>query len=95
MCSIHLQYAVGQTGLFNGAEYAGNLGPVAGGEGKPHIVGVVAQVVGMVADESVLTDGKVDLGKLQPVMFDSSATAYRVIGENVGGAWNAGGKFAE
>jgi flavin reductase (DIM6/NTAB) family NADH-FMN oxidoreductase RutF len=55
---------------------------------------VVAQVVGMVADDSVLTDGKVDLGKLQPVMFDSSARAYRVIGENVGGAWNAGGKFA-
>ena len=56
---------------------------------------VVAQIVGMAADESVLTDGKVDLGKLQPLMFDSSATAYRVIGENVGGAWNAGGKFAE
>ncbi len=56
---------------------------------------VVAQIVGMVADDSVLTDGKVDLGKLQPVVFDSSARAYRVIGENVGGAWSAGGKFAE
>ena len=56
---------------------------------------VVAQIVGLVADDSVLTDGKVDLGKLQPLMFDSSATAYRVIGENVGGAWKAGGKFTD
>lgn len=56
---------------------------------------VVARIVGMTADESVLTDGKVDLSKLQPIMFDSSANAYRVIGENVGGAWQAGRKFME
>ncbi|SDA14352.1 NADH-FMN oxidoreductase RutF, flavin reductase (DIM6/NTAB) family [Ruminococcus sp. YE71] len=56
---------------------------------------VVAQIVGMTADESVLTDGKVDLGKLNPLMFDSSARAYREIGGIVGGAWDAGKKFAE
>ena len=56
---------------------------------------VVAQIVGLVADDSVLTDGKVDLGKLQPIMFDSSAKAYRVIGDIAGGAWEAGGKFAK
>ena len=54
---------------------------------------VTAKIVGMTADESVLTDGKVDLSKLQPIMYDSSAKTYRVIGENVGGAWDAGRKF--
>lgn len=56
---------------------------------------VVGKIVGMTADESVLTDGKVDLSKLEPIMFDSSANAYRVIGENVGGAWQAGRKFMD
>lgn len=51
---------------------------------------IVAEIAGMVADESVLTDGKVDLGKLQPVMFDSSFLCYREIGANVGGAWSVG-----
>lgn len=51
---------------------------------------VVGEIVGMAADESVITDGKVDLEKLQPVMFDSSALCYREIGANVGGAWNIG-----
>lgn len=54
---------------------------------------VVAQIIGLKADESVLTDDKVDLYKLNPLVFDSSALAYRVIGEIAGGAWNAGKKF--
>jgi leucyl-tRNA synthetase len=49
--------------------------------------------VGTVADESVFTDDKVDLSKVQPIMYDSSAKAYRVIGEKVAGAWDAGKKF--
>ena len=51
---------------------------------------VVGEIVGMSADETVLTDGKVDLEKLNPVMFDSSAMCYREIGANIGGAWNIG-----
>ena len=54
---------------------------------------VVGEIVGMSADESVLTNGKVDLDKLQPVMFDSSILCYREIGANVGGAWNVGKKL--
>ena len=54
---------------------------------------VVAEIVGMKADDSVLTDGKVDLDKLNPIMFDTVALCYREIGANVGGAWNAGKKF--
>ena len=51
---------------------------------------VVARIVGMTADDSVLTDGTVDLDKLQPIMFDSAARTYRVIGNVTGGAWDAG-----
>ena len=54
---------------------------------------VVAEIVGMKADESVLTDGKVDLSKVHPIMFDTVAKCYREIGEIVGGAWSAGKKF--
>ena len=54
---------------------------------------VVAEIVGMKADESVLTDGKVDPSKVHPIMFDTVAKCYREIGEIVGGAWSAGKKF--
>ena len=54
---------------------------------------IVAEIVGMQADESVLTDGAVDLDKLHPIMFDTVAKCYREIGANIGGAWAAGKKF--
>ena len=54
---------------------------------------IVAEIVGMKADESVLTDGAVDLDKLHPIMFDTVAKCYREIGANIGGAWAAGKKF--
>jgi len=56
---------------------------------------LIGEVVNMSADERILTDGKVDLEKLQPVVFDASAVSYRAIGEIVGGAWNIGKKFTE
>lgn len=54
---------------------------------------VVAEIVGLKADEKVLTDGKVDLGKVRPVVFDTIALCYREVGASVGGAWNAGKTF--
>ena len=56
---------------------------------------LVGEVVNMSADESILTDGKVDLEKLQPIVFDAAGMCYRAIGEVVGGAWNAGKKFTK
>ena len=53
---------------------------------------VVAEIVNMSVDESVLTGGKVDLDKVHPIMFDSSALCYREIGASVGGAWDVGKK---
>lgn len=54
---------------------------------------LIGEVVNMSADESVLTDGKVDLSKLQPVCFDSASNTYRVIGEAVADAFSSGKKF--
>lgn len=57
---------------------------------------VVGEIVNMSADESILdADGNIDLGKLQPVIFDSSTNSYRVVGEKVGDAWGSGKVFQE
>ena len=57
---------------------------------------VVGEVVNMSADESILDeDGNIDLGKLQPVIFDSSKNTYRVVGEKVGDAWGSGKRIQE
>ena len=56
---------------------------------------LVGEVMNMSADESILTDGKVDLGKLKPIVFDAAAMSYRSIGEEVGKAWGAGKVFIE
>ena len=57
---------------------------------------VVGEVINMSADESILdAEGKIDLGKLQPVIFDSSKNTYRVVGEKVGDAWGAGKAIQE
>ena len=51
---------------------------------------LIGEIVSSQADESVLTDGKVDLGKLRPIIFDPSFNAYRVVGEIVGAAFRDG-----
>ena len=56
---------------------------------------LVGEVVNMSADDSILTDGKVDLDKLQPIVFDAVAMTYRALGDVVGKAWGAGKKFCE
>ena len=56
---------------------------------------LVGEVVNMSADERILTDGKVDLEKLRPIVFDAASMTYRALGEVVGKAWGAGKKFME
>ena len=56
---------------------------------------LVGEVVNMSADACILTDGKVDLGKLQPIVFDAAANTYRALGDVVGQAWGSGKKFTE
>ena len=54
---------------------------------------LIGEVVNQSADESVLTDGKIDLAKLKPIVFDAAGMCYRALGDVVGGAWAAGKKF--
>ena len=59
--------------------------------GEMHVVG---EVVNMQADESILdAQGKVDLGKLSPISYDSASHSYRVLGDVVGKAFKDGNKL--
>ncbi len=51
---------------------------------------LVGKIVAEQADESILTDGKVDMDKMQPIMFDIGTSTYRVIGPVVGKAFHDG-----
>ena len=51
---------------------------------------LIGEIVASQADENILTDGKVDLGKLKPIIFDPSFNVYRVVGEAVGNAFKDG-----
>lgn len=51
---------------------------------------LVGEIVHVSADESILTDGKVDLGKMEPICFDEYAGVYRRVGEAVGKAFHEG-----
>ena len=51
---------------------------------------LVGKIVSSQIDEKVLTDGRVDLDKMQPIMFDVSTSTYRVIGPVVGKAFHDG-----
>ena len=67
----------------------------ADNEAQRHLqIGMEAQV--WPADESILDEaGNIDLGKLQPVIFDSAKNEYRVVGEKVGTAWGSGKAIQE
>lgn len=51
---------------------------------------IVGKVVNWSADEKILTNGKVDITKLRPVIFNSADLNYYVVGDSVGKAWNIG-----
>lgn len=51
------------------------------------------EIVNVSVDESAMTDGKVDITKVQPITVDPFNGTYHVIGEAVGKAWNSGKKY--
>lgn len=51
---------------------------------------LVGKIVNLSADESVLTDGKIDVSKLRPITYDSLGHGYYVLGEKVGNAFKDG-----
>ncbi len=56
----------------------------------PESCRLVGRIVNISMDESVLTDGNVDLYKLRPICYDSFHHGYHVIGERVGNAFSDG-----
>ena len=54
---------------------------------------LVGEIVNVSADESVLTDGKVDPKKLKPITFDPINNTYIGLGEKVGDAFRDGNKI--
>ena len=51
---------------------------------------LVGEIVNVSADESVVTDGAVDITKVRPISFDPFGNAYFGIGQKVGNAFKDG-----
>lgn len=56
---------------------------------------VIGEIVNTIADPAILTDGNIDLDKLQPIVFDMATVSYRSVGGIVGKAWGSGKVFVE
>ena len=54
---------------------------------------LIGEIVNVSADESVITDGKIDPKKLKPIAFDPCNNAYLAMGDKVGDAFNIGMKL--
>ena len=53
----------------------------------------IGEIVESYAEESVLTDGKVDIGRTKPLLFDMSSVHYWSIGQPGAKCWNVGKKM--
>lgn len=56
----------------------------------PETCRMVGRIVNVCAEESVLTEGKIDPSKLRPITYDAMNHAYYVLGEKVGNAFHDG-----
>lgn len=54
---------------------------------------LTGEIVNVCADESVLTDGKIDVRKLRPISFDPMGSAYFGVGDKVGRAFSDGARL--
>ncbi len=54
---------------------------------------IYGEVVGVLADEEILTDGKIDVFKLNPIAYESASHSYITLGEKVGKAFCDGAKL--
>ena len=54
---------------------------------------LVGRIVNVSADEKILTDGKIDLGKLRPITYDPCNHDYIELGAKVGNAFSDGKKL--
>lgn len=51
---------------------------------------LVGEIINVSADENILTDGKIDLSKFRPIIFDPANNDYVALGEKVGKAFSDG-----
>lgn len=51
---------------------------------------MIGEIVNVLADEKILTDGKIDLSKFKPITYDSAGHSYITLGEVVGRAFSDG-----
>ena len=51
------------------------------------------EIVNVCADESILTDGKIDPAKLRPIVYDPANNDYLEIGAKVGNAFSDGNRL--
>jgi flavin reductase (DIM6/NTAB) family NADH-FMN oxidoreductase RutF len=50
----------------------------------------IGEIVETHAEESVLTEGKIDVSKVRPLLFDMNTVKYWSLGTAVGGCWDVG-----
>lgn len=55
----------------------------------------IGELVATYAQPEVLVDGKIDLLRVDPILFDFRQMAYHALGERVGKPWNAGKALKE
>lgn len=54
---------------------------------------LIGEIINVSVDESILTDGKIDVKKLEPIAFDGANAKYHVLGEEVADAFRIGLKL--
>ena len=54
---------------------------------------LIGRIVNISADESIITDGKIDICKLQPITYDPVRHDYIALGAKVGNAFSDGKKL--
>lgn len=54
---------------------------------------LIGDIINMSADESILTNGKIDIKKLEPICFEGQHHKYHVIGEEVAQGFSIGLKL--
>ena len=53
----------------------------------------IGEIVETHVEESVLTDGKVDITKVRPLLFDMASKRYWSLGQDLAGCWYEGLKL--
>ena len=54
---------------------------------------LVGEIVNVTADESIVTDGKIDIKKLKPIAYDPANNTYLRLGDVIGNAFSEGMKL--